>query len=222
MRSALTLRILPAFALSAAMIAAPAPVLAAEPSGQVEISALLAELETAADSTATYDRDLFKHWVDADGDGCDTREEVLIAESVTPVVKDASCTITSGKWESWYDGATWTAPGDVDIDHLVALGEAWKSGAADWTADRREAYANDLGLDTHLEAVTDNVNQSKGDRDPTVWMPPVASVDCRYATDWVLAKYRWDLTVDAAEIAKLNDVISGTCAATVVTVPTKG
>ncbi len=220
MRPALTLTLIPILALSATSFAAPA--VAAEPSAQVAISELLAELFTAAPSTAVYDRALFVHWIDADGDGCDTRQEVLIEESRVPVVMGSGCTVVSGEWYSWYDGATWTNPSDVDIDHFVPLSEGWKSGANSWAADRRRAFANDLGLDTALEAVTDNVNQSKGDRDPAAWLPPLAAVHCEYASDWVLMKYRWDLSVDTTELSALNEIISGECASTLVTVPSKG
>ena len=127
MRSALTLALIPVLALSAVTFAAPA--VAAEPSGQVAISELLAELVTASPSTKTYERSLFVHWIDADGDGCDTRQEVLIAESRVSVEMGSGCTVVSGQWYSWYDGATWTNPSDVDIDHFVPLGEAWRSGA---------------------------------------------------------------------------------------------
>ena len=83
---------------------------------------------------------------------------------------DSACAATSGSWYSAYDGATWTAASDVDIDHLVPLAEAWDSGASGWTTAQRQAFANDLTR-PQLIAVTDNVNQSKGDQDPAEWMP---------------------------------------------------
>ncbi|WP_241977831.1 cell wall-binding repeat-containing protein [Cryobacterium sp. TMS1-13-1] len=116
----------------------------------------------------------------------------------------------------------WTNPSDVDIDHMVPLSEAWKSGAYAWTAEQRRAYANDLGLGASLVAVTDNVNQSKGDSDPASWMPPASSVTCRYATDWVLVKYRWNLSIDSAESTVLNGILAGGCGTASVDVPAKG
>ena len=83
----------------------------------------------------------------------------------------ATATRPSGTWKSPYDGETWTKPSDVDIDHIVPLAEAWRSGASDWTQDERQELANDLSI-AQLIAVTDNVNQSKGDKDPAKWMPP--------------------------------------------------
>ena len=214
MRHALAALIAPALLL---------PILVASPAvaatGGLTASDALAQLVTAAPISAGYDRSLFQHWIDADGDGCDTRQEVLIAESTTPVVKGAGCTVVSGTWYSWYDGETWTNPSDVDIDHLVPLSEAWQSGAYQWSASQRRAFANDLESSVALEAVTDNVNQSKGDRDPAVWMPPLPEVACQYATNWVLVKSRWNLTVDTAERAALSGILSGGCGSADVTLP---
>ncbi|MET4640083.1 cell wall-binding repeat-containing protein [Mycetocola sp. 2940] len=217
MRIALAFLLLPVLAFSA--ITAPAAPAAA---ADATIGSLLNQLVTAPAVTTGYDRAKFVHWIDEDGDGCDTRREVLIQESQIPVTPGASCSVTSGQWYSWYDGSTWTNPADVDIDHFVPLSEAWQSGAGAWTPDVRRAFANDLGLDVALEAVTDNVNQSKSDRDPSSWLPPLADTHCRYATDWVLVKYRWNLTVDTAERSALGSILSGACAATAVVVPAKG
>lgn len=77
-----------------------------------------------------YDRALFPHWIDADGDGCDTRREVLIAEAVEPPSIGAGCYLTGGRWLSLYGGIETTDPGTFDLDHVVALAEAWDSGAS--------------------------------------------------------------------------------------------
>ena len=96
--------------------------------------------------------------------------------------QDSSCAATSGSWYSAYDGATWTAASDLDIDHVVPLAEAWDSGASGWTTAQRQAFANDLTR-PQLIAVTDNVNQAKGDKDPAEWLPSVTSYRCTYARD---------------------------------------
>lgn len=184
----------------------------------------LKKLSTAAEAgSTTYDRALFPHWIDADRDCQDTRAEVLVAESTTTpsFTTSGRCSVSGGSWNSWYDGATWTLPGDVDIDHIVALKEAWESGARSWTTTRRQAFANDLGVSYALDAVTDNVNQSKSDLDPARWLPPLAEVRCRYATTWVLVKYRWRLSVDTAERQALSSILTGTCGSTPVTLPTR-
>lgn len=161
-------------------------------------------IPVATEHPAGYDRDLFKHWVDADSDCQDTREEVLVAESNVPL---SGCTVTSGEWFSYYDRETWTDPGDVDIDHVVALGEAWDSGAWDWAPNTRERYANDLGDPRSLVAVTDNVNQSKGDRDPAEWMPEFST--CVYVRQWTAVKLRWGLRVDQDERTALIALAAG-------------
>lgn len=129
------------------------------------------------------------------------------------------CRVLSGKWVSWYDGATWTNPSDVDIDHVVALKEAWESGARSWTVTTRERFANDLGHPWSLDGVTDNVNSSESDRDPANWLPPAATTHCDYAIHWISVTYRWRLSIDTAEKAKLSSLLSGSCGKRTVTIP---
>ena len=168
----------------------------------------LGSLTVAAESHhASYDRDLFPHWITITGT-CNTREQVLKRDG-SDVAVDGSCYPTTGSWHSPFDGATWTDPADVDIDHMVPLAEAWSSGAWAWSASRRQTYANDLG-GPELWAVTDNVNQSKGDRDPAGWQPPLASFRCTYARAWIQVKWYYDLTVDSAEKSALSGMLS-TC-----------
>jgi hypothetical protein len=181
------------------------------------LSSLIADLPADDVAHSGYQRSLFKTWIDEDGNGCDTREEVLKAEAVEPPSQGSGCTLTGGEWYSWYDQAYWTNKSDVDIDHVVPLGEVWTSGGFDWSTARRTAYANDLGDDRTLEAVTDNVNESKGDRDPAHWMPPASSATCRYIDYWVAVKTRWQLTADDSELDALRADASG-CSDDVITV----
>lgn len=157
-----------------------------------------------------YDRDLFRHWIDSDRDGCDTRREVLILESTTPVQVGAGCSITGGTWFSVYDGTTTIDASTFDIDHMVPLKEAWDSGAHSWTSARREQFANDLALAESLIAVSASSNRSKSDRDPAEWMPTRSSYHCAYVIAWITVKKAWDLSVDQAEYQKLQQVLS-TC-----------
>jgi hypothetical protein len=185
----------------AAQAAPPTPVSAAT------ARTYLGELTVSTEgSTSGYSRDKFPHWITQSGT-CDTRETVLKRDG-TNVVTSSSCAATSGTWKSPYDGATWTAASDVDIDHMVPLAEAWQSGASSWTTAQRQSFANDLTR-PQLLAVTDNVNQSKSDRDPAEWMPPSASYDCMYARMWVHVKHYYDLTVDSAEKSTLQSVLNG-------------
>ncbi|CAJ2506495.1 Uu.00g006250.m01.CDS01 [Anthostomella pinea] len=153
-----------------------------------------------------YDRDLFPHWIESGG--CSTRETVLKRDG-TGVTVDSDCYPTAGTWKSPYDAASWTAASDVDIDHMVPLKNAWNSGANAWTTAKRQAYANDL-VRPQLWAVTDNVNQSKGDDSPDAWKPPLASFYCTYAKSWVAVKSYYDLTITSAEKTALTSML-GTC-----------
>ncbi|WP_398659964.1 HNH endonuclease family protein [Streptomyces misionensis] len=116
----------------------------------------------------------------------------------TPV-QGERCTPTEGEWYPPDDDRCISGPRGLDIDHLVPLAEAWDSGASAWTAAVREAYANDLGDDRALIAVSAASNRSKADQDPTTWLPPAAGYRCTYVTDWVADKTRRGLTIDAAE-----------------------
>ena len=178
------------------------------PPALITIRSELAAIATKAEtSSAGYSRALFPHWMTQSG-SCDTRETVLQRDGVN-VVTSATCAATSGSWYSVYEG-TWNyAASDVDIDHVVALSEAWGSGASTWTPSRRQQFANSLG-DGQLIAVTDNVNASKSDRDPAQWQPPLASYRCMYAKQVVNVKYGWGLSMDSAEKTAVSSMLA-TC-----------
>lgn len=178
------------------------------PSKATAQSQLNALTVAAQGSTSGYSRDLFPHWITISG-SCNTREQVLKRDG-TSVVVDSSCAATSGRWYSPYDGATWTAASDVDIDHVVPLAEAWRSGANSWTTSRRQGFANDLTR-PQLIAVTDNVNQSKGDQDPSTWQPPLSSYRCTYSKMWITVKHSWGLTLQSSEKSALQGMLN-TCA----------
>lgn len=166
----------------------------------------LAALRVAPDgSSSGYSRDLFPHWHTVSG-SCNTRETVLQRDG-SNVVTDSSCAAVSGRWSSPYDGATWSQASDVDIDHIVPLANAWRTGASSWTTSRRESFANDLS-NPQLIAVTDDVNQAKGDQSPATWKPPVTSYWCTYAKMWTHVKFRWSLTVNSAEKSALTDMLN--------------
>ncbi|MFP8941163.1 HNH endonuclease family protein [Streptomyces fenghuangensis] len=176
------------------------------PSASTARSYLASLTVRAEGSSDGYSRDKFPHWITQSGT-CNTREVVLERDG-TSVVQDSSCRATSGRWYSPYDGATWYAASDVDIDHVVPLAEAWRSGANSWTTSKRQSFANNLSI-AQLIAVTDNVNQSKGDKDPAEWMPPRSAYHCTYARMWVWVKYSYGLSVDSAEKSRLGSVLSG-------------
>jgi hypothetical protein len=170
-------------------------------------SASTLQLVVAEDKNTGYKRSLFKHWIDVDRDGCDTRAEVLIEEAVVKPKIGPKCKLTGGEWVSAYDGKKVTNASQLDVDHLVPLAEAWRSGAWQWTAAQRQAYANDLEDSRALIAVTLSSNRSKGDKDPAKWIP--AKEDCNYLENWVAIKNKYALTFDEVEATKIVKLIQG-------------
>ena len=155
-----------------------------------------------------YDRNLFPHWVDADGDGCSTRNEVLLAEADDPPSVGADCTLTGGRWFSYYDRVSSTARPALDIDHMVALAEAWDSGARTWTtADPAALRQRPRRLP--LAGRGDRlVNQVQGRPGPRRVAAGAAS-SAATCSEWVAVKHRWRLKVDSAEKSTLRSLAAG-------------
>jgi hypothetical protein len=172
------------------------------------VDGLLGQLEIAPEPPRTgFDReDEFPHWSRVPGTSCNTRQRVLVVErrEGTP----DGCRVTGGRWFSVYDGVSVDVPRNLDVDHMVALAEAWDSGAHAWDVERRERYANDLGYADSLIAVTATSNRQKSDRDPADWQPSRLRVWCRYATAWTTVKIRWGLTADEAEVEALRGMFN--------------
>ena len=166
------------------------------------------ELYISEEYSGNYDRSFFRHWIDADNNGCDTRREVLISESKTRVKVSKNCKISGGKWVSAYDGKRIKGSGaGIDVDHLVPLAEAWRSGAWRWTPEEREYFANDLKDERVLIAVSASSNRSKGDKDPSKWLPRVSKGQiCEYVLSWVAVKLRYFLTTDPVEAEKIREI----------------
>lgn len=180
----------------------------------------LAELKVRPEGSMTgYSRDRFDHWSNAQDYGwkiptfvshagsCDARDAALIRDGRGEESVGAYCDVNSGVWVDPYGGRTYYDPADIDIDHIVALAEGWRSGASSWTDAKRERFAN-VRLD--VLAVEDNLNASKGDRDPSEWKPPRTAYHCTYARKWINIKHYWKLSVDRAEKSALKQML-GTC-----------
>ncbi len=136
---------------------------------------LLGASPVEAERRRGYDRESWPHWLDADGDCQDARQEVLLAESLAPARLDAGgCRLMTGPWHDAYTGETVRDPGEVDVDHLVPLAEAHRSGGHARSGERRAAFANDRKDTRTLIAVSASVNRSKSDQGPEEWLPPVA------------------------------------------------
>lgn len=151
-----------------------------------------------------YERKLWRHWIDADKDCQDARQEVLIRDSQEPVTftDEKQCRVATGKWICPYTGKVITDPSKVDVDHVVALKDAHDSGGWSWTPEQRKAFANNLEPD-HLVASSQYGNRSKGAKGPDEWLPPLAEARCPYLNQWMSLKQEAGLQFEDKEHAVL-------------------
>lgn len=174
----------------------------------------LQELEVAPPgSMSGYSCDKFSHWSKTSEFGwdppqasCDAREATLIRDGEDVQVGSA-CKVSSGTWYDPYTDRTYSNPQDLDIDHVVPLANAWRSGASSWDDEQRERYANDPEV---LLSVEDNANQEKGDKGPEAWKPPNEEEWCDYAERWVSIKAKYGLSVNEQEEQALEQMLN-TC-----------
>ncbi len=134
---------------------------------------------------------------------------MLIAESISPVGFKTSkgCRVVSGSWDDPYSGKTIINATKLDVDHMVPLKEAHESGAANWSRERKRAYANDLDDPDTLIAVDRGLNRQKGAKDPAEWLPPNQAYRAEYARAWVAVKLKWGLTADRQELVALRKLL---------------
>ena len=176
----------------------------------VATRATLGELSVSEPgSMAGYSREKFDHWSDArefgwdaPSDSCDVRDAALIRDGENVSV-GSGCKIESGTWLDPYTTNTYTDPQDIDIDHVVPLANAWRSGASSWSDEEREAYANAPDV---LLSVEDDANQEKGDKGPEAWRPPNEAIWCDYAVRWVGIKSDYGLSVNPEEKDALGEM----------------
>ncbi len=165
-----------------------------------------------------YDRDAFgPPWYDVDANGCDTRNDILARDLARVAYADATtaCVVREGVLEDPYTGATVAflrgvqTSGAVQVDHVVALRDAWVKGAAQWDDETRLEFANDP---LNLVASDGPANMSKGARDAAGWLPPDAAFRCPYVARQVAVKVAYELAVSPEENAAMRDVLE-TCPA---------
>jgi hypothetical protein len=175
--------------------------------GPAKTKSALAKLRVVpVDSGSGYRRTRFgSGWASSPG-GCNTRKLVLLRDG-QDARKGSGCRII-GRWRSFYDGMEFTSSSKLDIDHVIPLAEAWRSGAREWSQDERKRFANDLSS-PQLVAVSYSANRSKGDKGPENWKPRRAAW-CLYARWWVAVKSVWKLAVDAAEKRAVSTMLN-TC-----------
>ena len=159
-----------------------------------------------------YDRRAFgTPWKDVDGNGCDTRNDILARDLASITRADDGCLVLTGVLEDdpYSDGKvsfTRSKPAQVQIDHVYPLALAWRMGADGWPADRRAEFANDP---LNLLAVSGRPNQQKGDSGPAEWKPP-ADYLCTYAGLFVTVAKKYDLPTTRADHTALGDFLK-TC-----------
>lgn len=182
----------------------PEPSRASSPADLARARALLAALPVKGKAPATgYDRtaDFGSPWLDVDHNGCDTRNDVL-ARDLTDVVRRGPCTVLSGVLLSPYSGARIdfvrgdTTSTRVQIDHVVALENAWVTGAQQRSAEQRQALANDP---ENLFAVDQHQNAQKRSGDAATWLPADTAFRCTYVAHQVSVKSKYGLWVAPAE-----------------------
>ncbi|NUT37694.1 MAG: HNH endonuclease [Hamadaea sp.] len=183
-------------------------------------TALLAKLPRAAQSHwDTYTRESFGDplWTDdtaAPGgrNGCDTRDDVLRRDLTGARLGDRNpCVVLSGVLHDPYTGKLLpydrSRASEIEIDHVVAVAAAWRSGAWAWTQQRRQEFANDID---NLMAADKTTNQDKRSQTPDNWKPPRRESWCGYARRYVTAKTRYALSVTPTEAKALGEMLA-TC-----------
>lgn len=161
-----------------------------------------------------YERSLFgPTWADVDQNGCDTRNDIL-QRDLTEVTFTSSvpCTVKTGVLADPYTGTVidfvhgTTTSSAVQIDHVVALSDAWQKGAQQLSTEQRTAFANDP---LNLQATDGPTNQQKGDGDAATWLPPVKGFRCEYVARQVSVKARYSLWVTQAEHDAIAGILAG-------------
>jgi hypothetical protein len=157
-----------------------------------------------------YDRDRFgQAWLDADRNGCDTRNDILGEHLHAVTLESNGCVVGAGSYEDPYTGSRidyWQGHGAlIDIDHVVSLGNAWATGAFGWPIKKRAAFANDP---LNLLPTDAGANRQKGDGDAATWLPPNTSYRCEYVSRQVAVKAKYDLWVTPPEKAAIQRVLA--------------
>ena len=152
-------------------------------------------------------------WKDVDGNGCDTRNDILKRDLVDIIYKSGSCVIASGVLSDPYSGTTIqfergvATSSEVQIDHVVALSDAWQKGAFAWTVAKRTSLANDP---LELLAVDGPLNGQKSDGDAATWLPPNKAYRCPYVARQIAVKSKYGLWVTQAEKDAMAKILA-TC-----------
>jgi hypothetical protein len=150
-------------------------------------------------------------WADVDHNGCDTRNDILHRDLTQVVYRTGTCIVLSGVLHDPYTGKTInfrrgvnTSPA-VQIDHVVALSDAWQKGAFAWTVSKRTAFANDP---VELLAVDGPINGQKSDSDAASWLPPNRAFRCSFVSRQIAVKSKYGVWVTSAEEAAFSRILA--------------
>ena len=161
-----------------------------------------------------YDRDKFgPAWSDVDHNGCDTRNDILKRDLKDETFKQGThdCIVLTGILDDPYSGKTikfergQKTSMDVQIDHVVALADAWQKGAQQWPVNKRKELANDP---LNLLAADGPLNSQKGAGDAATWLPPRRAYRCTYVSRQIEVKIKYDLWVTSAEKDAMKAVLN--------------
>ena len=190
--------------------------------GQVPVEASTKTAEAVLETLAVkgrapktgYERSQFgPAWSDVDRNGCDTRNDILYRDltSITYKPGTRECVVLSGVLVDPYSGEKIAfergvkSSMDVQIDHVVALSNAWQTGAFKLSYDKRLAFANDP---MNLLAVKGRLNSQKGDGDAATWLPPLKSIRCAYVAQQIAVKAKYGLWVTPPEKAAMQSLLA--------------
>lgn len=168
-----------------------------------------------------YDRDdQFGEWIKPIKGVClDTRSVVLKRDSIVDISVADKCTVTTGQWLDPYSNQTYNNADDVQIDHVVALKNAYMTGGHTWDKAKRCLYANFLGNKFHLLTVSSSENRKKSDKSPLAYVPPTKAYVCEYLRNWLEIKYIWNLKMTPREVTAIeNEISSNHCSVDDLTV----
>jgi len=186
--------------------ATPSPTPTATPDAEPGLLALIERLRGNIGAPPRYDRDEFGgggDWLDFDDDCINTRHEVLIEEADGPVtMAEDGCAVVAGEWYDPFTDQTFTSPRDLQVDHVVALADAWYAGAWAWSAEERAEFAND---ETNLNAIAGGENQRKSAWGPADYAPANEAHRCAYLEQYARVKMKWGLAVTARDFAALEE-----------------
>lgn len=189
--------------------------LTATPTAETEPPAALDVLEniTIAEDHPMdgYDRETQfapSGWTDTTGNGCTTREDILARDLDQNTIVTDDCTVEYGQITDAYSGTTIehnNGSSQVDIEHVVAVGQAWRNGAHAWDNDTRQQFYQDQ---ENLIAVSASENQAKGSKDASEYLPEDQSSYCQFAASTVYIKDKYDLNMNPAEHQTLEGILT--------------